>query len=98
TAIWTGWKRRLSSIRPATGKPVAGSREPVLRLVIRPVARGNPIQAGRILSEAVLVDPIIRHDPLDEVSRLPVRQAFEKQQWVRGGIVAPPFEKATGAG
>src|SRR5471030_2587448 len=91
TAIWTGWKGRLSSIRPAWGRLAVGGGESILRLIDRPAARRNMVEAGGGLTEALLVDPDIGHDAFHEVARLVLGQALHEQKRIAGIVCASPF-------
>src|SRR5581483_5492062 len=98
TAIWTGWNRRPSSIRPATAGSVAGGHEVVLRLIGRPAAGGHAVEARRPLVQPVLVNPVVGHHALDEVARLPVGQALQEQERVCRRYGRPPLDQTARPG
>ena len=57
---------RPGLVNSARRSAIAGGGKSILGLIDRPAAGGNMVEAGRRLAEALLVDPDIRHDPLDE--------------------------------
>src|SRR6185437_7685486 len=79
TAMFTGRNGRDSSI---FGMADTGLRAVIESGIDRPLARGKRIEVRRRLAQAQPVDPIIRHDLVDEQPRFPVGNAFDEQQRV----------------